>query len=88
VASDLCGFVLGSWCAFFLSVFVFGCSLQCFVFVVLFPFCGGSLHCFVHLWRLLVALLAACWLLGTPLLVNQIPNQQSFAGYLIGIRIL
>jgi len=32
------------------SVFVF------VVFVVLFPFCGGSLHCFVRLWWLLVAL--------------------------------
>jgi len=26
------------------------------VFVVLFPFCGVPLHCFVHLWWLLVAL--------------------------------
>jgi len=31
-------------------------SVLLWLFVVLFPFCGGSLHCFVRLWWLLVAL--------------------------------
>jgi len=60
VATDLCGFVLGSWCAFFpivlLLVVVLSSVFVLIVLVVLFPFCGGSLHCFVRRWWLLVAL--------------------------------
>jgi len=44
VASDLCGFVLGLWCALFSNCLVAcGCSLQCF--------CFGCFGCFVSvLW--------------------------------------